>query len=283
MAKQVSQQGNSKQAAAPKPGEVPAGGKAAQARAALPEVDDLLAPDDVPAPLYLRWKLHLLLGGALTVLWFVLVLDFIEKSLGLGNLTELLPHEVGGLAAGAFTPVAFLWMLIAFFGRGRQLRQETAILRSHLKQLIYPSDRADSRMQEITASLRNQTKELLSASEEAARRGQALGDLIRDRTRDLAQVSEDADLRAHAVADALKRQTADLSSASERAAERARDAGETLFEQAHGLTVTTDRASARAEDMIQTLKRRAEELDGAAQEASDRTLKAAEAFDRRTE
>ena len=110
------------------------------------------------------------------------VLDFLEKSFGLNNLGELLPHEVGGLAAGAFVPVGILWMVIAFFERGQQLRRETEVLRVHLKKLIYPSDAAESRMKEVTAALRAQTKELLAASEEAARRGQQVSDLVRERT-----------------------------------------------------------------------------------------------------
>ena len=95
MAKQVVQKGAAEAAAEARDGQVSGGDEtAAKARAALPEVNDLTAPDDWKAPFYVRWKLHIVAGGVLTVLWFALVLEFIERSFGLSNLDELLPHEV---------------------------------------------------------------------------------------------------------------------------------------------------------------------------------------------
>jgi hypothetical protein len=61
-------------------------------------------------------------GGVLSVAWLAVCITVIEQQLLWSDLLLLLPHELGGMAAGVFTPLALLWMVIAFFERGRRLR-----------------------------------------------------------------------------------------------------------------------------------------------------------------
>jgi hypothetical protein len=90
-------------------------------------------------------------GGVLSIAWLAVCITVIEQQLLWSDLLLLLPHELGGMAAGVFTPLALLWMVIAFFEGGRRLRHETESLRWHLKRLAYPSGGARTRMDEITS------------------------------------------------------------------------------------------------------------------------------------
>ena len=155
--------------------------------------------DDWQQPLYLKYRLINLLAAVFSFIWVAATIAFVDRGLGWGNVHQLLPLEIGGLVIGSITPVALLWMVVAFFERGQQLRRDTSMLRWHLRRLIYPSDHAQSRLNEITDSMRRQARDLTEASEDAAKRGEVVTGMIRQRTVELSQVSEDADLRAHAV------------------------------------------------------------------------------------
>ncbi len=64
-------------------------------------------------------------------------------------------------------------MVIAFWERGQSLKRDTESLRWHLRRLIYPSDKAETRIHEITESLRRQSRDMTLASEESLRRGES--------------------------------------------------------------------------------------------------------------
>ena len=78
--------------------------------------------------------------------WFMLAGFYINETLGFENIAALLPHELGGLATGVITPVALLWVVVAFFERSKIYEREAHALRWHLKQLTYPSDAAETRV-----------------------------------------------------------------------------------------------------------------------------------------
>ena len=161
-------------------------------------LDDI--PLQPPVPFWVRWKLLPLGALAATAAWLWFSYQFVELNLGWNNLTALLPHELGGLAAGVATPVALLWVVVFSYQRGADIQHEAEALRWQMRQMIYPGDHAQSRLREVTDSLRQQTKDLNRATEEAMRRGEAVSKLVRERALELSKVSEDADLRAHAVA-----------------------------------------------------------------------------------
>ena len=101
------------------------------------DIDDIIA---WKPPFHLRYHLFSMAGLVATGLWVAGSLEFIDRQLGWHNMGELLPHEMGGLAAGTLTPLALLWMVIAFYERGQQLRRETEALRWYLRRMIYPSE-----------------------------------------------------------------------------------------------------------------------------------------------
>ena len=73
--------------------------------------------DSWAMPFYLRYRLATVLGAILSVGWLWLSLNFINNQISFSDLGALLPHEVGGMAAGTLTPLA----------RGKRLpRRETS-------------------------------------------------------------------------------------------------------------------------------------------------------------
>ncbi|MGY9003216.1 MAG: hypothetical protein ACKVIF_08530, partial [Rhodospirillales bacterium] len=178
------------------------------------------------APFYLRYRLLSIAGVMLTLGWLGPVIFYIDQYMGWENLLHLQPYELAAMAAGVTTPIALLWMVVALFERGREMRHESEALRWYLRRLIYPTDKSESRIREITESLRRQSRDLSKASDEAAERAKGIYESVREQIAGLSKVSEDADLRAQAVAETLKRQTEELNEVSEKATVRARDVGE---------------------------------------------------------
>ena len=169
-----------------------------------------LGPEMWKAPFYIRYRFLSIVGVLASAGWIVVSLHYIQNQMGWPNLFNLLPHELGGMAAGILTPLALIWLVVALLERGTQLRRESAALQWHLKQLTYPSARAEGRVSEVTESLRRQARELTKVTEDASSRAEAVTDAVRRRVAELAKVSEDADLRAQSVAELLRRQTEDL-------------------------------------------------------------------------
>ena len=134
----------------------------------------------------------------------------------------LLPHELGSMAAGVVTPLALLWIVVAYFERSKIYEKEAFALRWHLNQLTFPSDDAHVRTAKITEVLRDQAKVLTQASEEASDRAQAASDLIRAQTASLIAASEKTSLGADRAGEKLRQQAEDLVTASDRAIARAR-------------------------------------------------------------
>ena len=65
-----------------------------------------------------------------------------SKASSLSDLMAFLPHELGGMAAGVVTPLALLWIVVAYFERSKIYEKEAFALRWHLNQLTFPSDDA---------------------------------------------------------------------------------------------------------------------------------------------
>ncbi|HJO68192.1 MAG TPA: hypothetical protein QF804_00735, partial [Rhodospirillales bacterium] len=120
-----------------------------------------------PLPLYIRYR-WLTLGGAFaSVLWLGGAIVLIGRSLALADLWNLLPYEWGGLVVATITPLALMWLVIAIFENGRRVRHDSHVIQWFFSKMVYPSDRAASRVSEITEDLRRQAQALRQASEEA--------------------------------------------------------------------------------------------------------------------
>ena len=67
----------------------------------------------------------LLWGGGLllTAAWLVLCAYYVDFYVGWDNLLLLLPHEIGAFFAGAFAPLAFLWLVLLYYGGGGRIER----------------------------------------------------------------------------------------------------------------------------------------------------------------
>ena len=191
------------------------------------EVDTVMPPA-WRMPVYARYRLLSIGAVIMSTAWLLACGAYILEGFTFPDLLALLPHELGGMAAGVVTPLAFLWVVVAYFERSKIYEKEAFALRWHLNQLTFPSDDAHFRTAEISNVLRAQAKVLTHASEEASDRAQAASDLIRVQTSSLVAASEKASLNADSAGEKLRQQAEDLVNASDRAIARAREAGNVL-------------------------------------------------------
>ena len=88
---------------------------------------------------YLHYRLMHIMGGVLTILWFTGAYGFLQSGLGWENLGSLLAHEIFGVIAGILTPIGLIWVTIGFIERGKQIREETQMLRWYFDRLVFPT------------------------------------------------------------------------------------------------------------------------------------------------
>ena len=55
-----------------------------------------------------------------TVGWLLLCAWYVSTNIGWGNIGFLLPHELAAVLLGPFAPLIFMWLALAYFGRGVQ-------------------------------------------------------------------------------------------------------------------------------------------------------------------
>ncbi|MEE2746153.1 MAG: hypothetical protein VX617_04640, partial [Pseudomonadota bacterium] len=171
------------------------------------------------------------LAIAFTLGWLGLAVFYLFGDMSVGDISAFLPHEVGIILTGLFSPVVLLWIFMSYYRRTRIYEKEAEALRGHLKQLTFPSDVATARATEVTNVLRAQSHDLTRASEDASERVRSAYNLIRTQTAALLTASQKANLNADSAGEKLRQQAEDLVNATDRAIARAREAGNVLHYQ----------------------------------------------------
>ena len=144
-----------------------------------PGYDPATAPDPVPASpspslalptiVWPESGRTIAVAATISAVWSLAFVVYITATIGWRELFTLLPDQFGSFMAMFLMPLAFLWLVVAYLDRGRQLRREGEALRAHLAQLTYPSDHAVARVNTITDSLKLQAQSLAEATEYAAK------------------------------------------------------------------------------------------------------------------
>ena len=62
-------------------------------------------------------------GISASVFWLLLCLTYIHTTLGWSFGGQMLAHELGAMVAGMTAPLAFLWLGLAYFRRGYDVRE----------------------------------------------------------------------------------------------------------------------------------------------------------------
>jgi hypothetical protein len=219
--------------------------------------------------------LLLLIGGLLTIGWLAIAIVYIDVDIGWGSLRYFLPHELGAILAGIFVPLAFLWLLLAYFARGREQRAETRMLAGYLQDLVYPAEGAGARVREVTAALRAQARELNEANGRTTDEARAMARLLNAAAEELVRVAERTAAALETTGGIIERRGGDIATISDNLSDQfdkidhklgARvehlDAvGRSFVERAGALedqTVrqaqTLDQASLRAESTLSTIE-----------------------------
>ncbi|MHB1204214.1 MAG: hypothetical protein ACYCZX_01500 [Rhodospirillaceae bacterium] len=179
-------------------------------RVPVTDTDHAAMPDDFAPQAWWLAQKAIAAGIVLSVLWGLVFSSYITATIGWRQIPTLLPDQFGSFMATFILPIAMLWLLVAYFDRGRELKREAAALHRHLAQLTYPSDEAETRVGEITDSLKAQAAALLDASETAVKQVQKLqAGFLRD-TEKLANVTGALEAGAASAAAAVTDQVAKL-------------------------------------------------------------------------
>src|SRR3990172_624591 len=122
---------------------------------------------EVPGLSRYNWKLFAL-GGAVTLLWLNAAALYVVHTTGWGAVIALPLPQLGAALAGVTAPMAFLWLMLAYFSRGRELRRSADALHRLLMELSFPTPETELRVQQLTGALRRHTQELDENAAKAA-------------------------------------------------------------------------------------------------------------------
>ena len=113
-----------------------------------------------------------ILGLAFTALYFLALGTYIfDRST---NLFELSPNEVGDFLAGAFSPVAFIWLVIGFFQQGIELRDNGKALWLQGRELKKSVEHQEQLVQVTRDQLAHEREARLAAERDAERAAQPI-------------------------------------------------------------------------------------------------------------
>lgn len=108
------------------------------------------------------------LGTLLTVGWFAAYGWHVADAVGFENLQDLMPAELAQIIIAFISPAVFVWVVIGYVMRGRDLERQTSLLAQQLNMLTYPNPQAEQRVANVADAIRRQTIELKAATEDAA-------------------------------------------------------------------------------------------------------------------
>ncbi len=206
-------------------------------------------------------------GIIMSAFWTLAFSVYITAAIGWHQLYTLLPDQFGSFMATFVLPLAFLWLVIAYLDRGRELRRESAALRRHLAQLTYPSIQAEGRINLISDSLKAQARILVDASEVAVKNMQKLQTgFLRD-TEKLASVTGQLEAGAGSAAAAVTDQVAKLQQVIDFAADVNLKIEDALRRQHEFIRTSGQRTLSEVNSMGQTLAGHVNSLSTATERA----------------
>src|SRR5690606_34063286 len=168
---------------------------------------------------------------ATSFVWLLLCMIYIQATIGWSFIFTLLPHELGSMFTGMFAPLAFLWLVMAYTGRGIVLRDTALSLQKELGKLTYPVDGTEERVHAIAEALRRQAQDLATVSERAISQAQYLHDGLHRQTEQLDSVAARLSERAGAVHESVESQVQQLEAVSRAVLGKLDETGESFERQ----------------------------------------------------
>jgi len=200
-----------------------------------------------------RIQMMLAAGATLTAIWLGFVAYYVVSQFGWQNVLFMLPHEIGALLAGIFTPLAFLWLLIVAIGARTRLADVADALGSRLDALAYPPGNAEEKANAVIAAIEAGNNRLLEATDRNAAEAEAR----------ITKVAREFEGRFAAGAEAI-------AAAAEGAAGRVGAVTETLDARRTGLISAAEATVGRMGDLFDAMRKHEEALAHAAQDLDER-------------
>jgi methyl-accepting chemotaxis protein len=138
-------------------------------------------------------------GGIATALWVAFYGWYISTSLGFENLTVLPPDQVAGIIFALVLPPVLIWVLIAYWTRGRELARQTDRVNAALERLTISDNQATKRVSDLAGALKQQSAELERASTQAAEVVDRIRAQFKDQTAELESAAKAAEAEAAAI------------------------------------------------------------------------------------
>ena len=92
------------------------------------------------------------IGMALTFAWLLLAFLYVETTIGWERFAKLGVDDLGEFLQGAFSPLAFLWLVIGYFIQQRELEQNTKVLQAQLYEVSRSAEQAVIQSEKMAAN-----------------------------------------------------------------------------------------------------------------------------------
>lgn len=211
--------------------------------------------------------------ASLTVLWLGGVAFYVEKNIGFPNLWQMLPHEIGVFFAGAFAPLAFLWLLFAYTKRGLDNKLTGQALDGLMRELGYPSPEAEARVASLTFSLRRHAREVQLETENAATSLEAVNSQLERQKQIAIEASKELASNAELLQTDIERRVGDVDDLLSRADAQKTALEETAQAQAQVFQNAADDAERKSESVNKALSAQIDALEMAVAAAEDKAFR----------
>lgn len=123
----------------------------------------------------------------ISVVWFVLVISYIQFVLGWSGLSALLPSEFMLFLSWVFIPLFLILLLAALIKRAALTANQALAVEKSLKKILYTNDE-NALSDIITQSLKSEVKNLTNASEQLSRQTNALKEALTVKAEEFSKV-----------------------------------------------------------------------------------------------
>ena len=123
----------------------------------------------------------------ISLIWFLLVLVYIQFALGWGGLTALLPGEFMAFLAWVFIPLLLILWLVALLKRTSLTANQALVVEKSLKKILYSQDE-NALTDIITQALKSEIKNLTAVSEQLTKQTGTLKEALAAKAEDFSKV-----------------------------------------------------------------------------------------------
>jgi len=118
--------------------------------------------------------------------------------------------DIAAMVAGAFTPVAVLWMALGQWMRGAEVRMYATAMRREMQNLIFPSDERAAHLNKDIERLMQQAAEMALASKATLKSVHRARQGLRSEMREFATLTKKAEVHIQSLTESLQNRSSSL-------------------------------------------------------------------------